>query len=353
MSFEDASKPVREGEALDVARLAAFLERELGELGPLTVEQFPGGHSNLTYLLRAGERELVLRRPPFGSKVKRAHDMGREHRVLDKLSQHKSWAPKPLLFCDDHDVIGADFYVMERIHGVILRRRVPEGLVIDEATAGRLSRTLLDTMVELHALDYEAIGLGDLGKPEGFVERQVTGWTKRYADAKTEDIPQMPKVAAWLSENMPPSLSPTIIHNDYKFDNVMYESTAFERIVGVLDWEMATIGDPLMDLGTTLCYWVEDADPPPVKAFGFGPTSRPGMLTRAELAARYAEATGRDISNIVFYFTFGLFKTAVVLQQIYYRYEQGLTTDARFAMMIEGVRLLALMADRAVTTQSL
>lgn len=353
MTVIDTARAVREGEELDLDKLAPYLRERLGGDGALTVEQFPGGHSNLTYLLRLGERELVLRRPPFGSKVKRAHDMGREFKVLDKLCKHKAWAPKPLLFCDDHEVIGADFYVMERIRGVILRRKIPKEIAIDEAAAGRLSRTLLDTMVELHALDHEAIGLGDLGKPDGFVRRQVEGWTRRYGDAKTHDIAEMPRVASWLADNMPDSPPPTIIHNDYKFDNVIYASPAFEQIIGVLDWEMCTVGDPLVDLGTTLCYWVQADDPPPVVAFGFGPTALPGMMTRAELAERYAEATGRDLSNIVFYFTLGLFKTAVVLQQIYYRYEQGLTKDERFAMMIDGVRLLAMMADRAVQTQSL
>ncbi len=353
-SFEDRSRPIRAGEELDVARLASYLAESLGpELAELTIEQFPGGHSNLTYLLRAGSRELVLRRPPFGSKVKRAHDMKREFRVLDKLSPHKAWAPRPLVFCDDHEVIGADFYVMERVRGVVLRRRPPEGLVIDPATARRLSETLLDVMVELHAVDYEAIGLGDLGKPEGFVSRQVSGWTKRYEDAATDDIPQMLEVAAWLAAHLPSSPAPTILHNDYKFDNVIYESATFEKIVGVLDWEMATIGDPLMDLGTTLCYWVQGDDPAPVRAFGFGPTSLPGMMTRRELCDRYAERTGRDVSNIVFYFTFGLFKTAVVLQQIYYRYKLGLTKDERFAPLIDGVRLLAMMAERAVSTGAL
>jgi aminoglycoside phosphotransferase (APT) family kinase protein len=353
VSYEDRAKSVREGEELDLQKLAPYLRRELGEEGELTVEQFPGGHSNLTYLLKLGDRELVLRRPPFGSKVKRAHDMGREHRVLSKLCKRKRWAPAPLLFCDDHDVIGADFYVMERKHGVVLRRKLPEGLTIDEAAARRLSETLLDTFVELHAIDYEAVGLGDLGKPEGFVRRQVEGWTRRYDKSQTDDIPQMPKVAKWLADNMPESPPPTIIHNDFKFDNVMYASTAFEEIVAVLDWEMATVGDPLMDLGTSLSYWVQADDPPPLVAFAFGPTMLPGMMTRTELAERYGEATGRDVSNIHFYYTFGLFKNAVVAQQIYYRYHQGVTKDERFAQFIDGVRLLALMAEQAVTKQSL
>ena len=320
------------------------------EFAQLNVKQFPGGHSNLTYLLETQERELVLRRPPFGSKVKRAHDMGREHRVLKKLCDHVAWAPRPVYFCDDADVLGADFYIMERVRGVILRRRLPEGLTIDAEQAPHLCHTLLDTLVELHGLNIDAVGLTDLGKPDGYVERQVRGWTKRYNDAQTDDIPQMPALATWLADNMPTSGAPSIIHNDYKFDNVVYDSARFERVVGVLDWEMATLGDPLMDLGTMLCYWVQDDDPPPVKAFGFGPTAHPGMLTRRQLADRYAEATGRDVSHILFYFTFGLFKTAVVLQQIYYRYDQGLTQDPRFGTFIDGVRLLALMGERALST---
>ncbi len=342
----DAPRRVRAGEELDLARLRPYLEAELGlELGDLEVAQFPGGYSNLTYLVKSGAREWVLRRPPFGSKVKRAHDMRREHLILSKLAPHARWAPKPLAFCADPAVMGCDFYLMERIRGVILRKMVPEGVVLDEAAARRLSETLVDTLVELHRLDAGAIGLGDLGKPEGYVARQVEGWTRRYGDARTDDIPAMPRVAAWLAANIPPSPPACIIHNDFKFDNVIYDSHAFERIVGILDWEMATLGDPLMDLGTALCYWVEDGDPPGLKNIAFGPTALAGMYTRAELAARYAAATGVDLSNIVFYYVFGLFKTTVVVQQIYYRFQQGLTSDPRFAGLIEAVKLMAVKAE--------
>ncbi|MCA9622583.1 MAG: phosphotransferase family protein [Myxococcales bacterium] len=345
----DRATDIRPGEQLDLERLRPYLERELGEpMAGLEVKQFPGGHSNLTYLLRVGARELVLRRPPFGSKVKTAHDMTREYRVLDKLSAHRAWAPKPLLLCEDHEVMGADFYVMERIAGVIVRRQLPKGVSVDEPTARRLCETLLDTLVELHALDYQVIGLGDLGKPEGYVERQVTGWSKRYEASQTDDIPAMPRLSAWLAANMPTSPAPCIIHNDYKFDNVIYDSTAFERIVGVLDWEMATVGDPLMDLGTMLCYWVEAGDHDGLKNLSFGPTMLPGMYTRRALAERYADETGRPIDDILFYFVFGLFKTAVVLQQIYYRWKQGLTKDPRFGALIVGVQLLAQAGDAAL-----
>lgn len=357
MTGLDRTRPPRPGEELAQAPLSAYLRRELGLVANLVVEQFPGGHSNLTYLLRFeldGEgRQLVLRRPPFGSKVKRAHDMGREHRVLSALSPHRAWAPKPVLFCDDHAVLGCDFYLMERIKGVVLRRQLPEGVTLDAPTARRLCETLLDTLCELHALDYREVGLPDLGKPEGYVARQVSGWAERYDGSLTDDIAEMREVAVWLAAHMPVSAAATIIHNDYKFDNVVYDSTRFQRIVGVLDWEMATIGDPLMDLGTALCYWVEASDSEALKNLSFAPTMVPGMMTRRELADRYAERTGRDVSHILFYYTFGLFKTAVVLQQIYYRYAQGLTQDQRFAGLIHGVRLLAQTAATAIERDTL
>lgn len=354
MEHEDRARDVRQGEELDTEVLAAYLHEQLEEpFEALEVRQFPGGHSNLTYLVRLDDRELVLRRPPFGSQVKSAHDMTREHRVLTALSGARPWAPKPVLLCTDHDVMGADFYLMERLRGVVLRRSVPEGVTLDEAACRRLCEGLLDTLVDLHQLDPAAIGLGDLGRPDGYVERQVTGWTGRYEKAVTDDIPEMPKVAQWLADHMPPSGPGVIIHNDYKFDNVIYDSTAFERIVGVLDWEMATRGDALMDLGTSLSYWVEAGDHEGLKNLSFGPTMLPGMLTRQQLAARYAERTGTDIDQIVFYFVFGIFKTAVVLQQIYYRYQQGLTKDPRFAGLIFGVRLLAESADRAIARGTL
>lgn len=345
----DRATAVRRGEELDLDALGPYLADRLGtSTDDLEVKQFPGGHSNLTYLIELGGKEYVMRRPPFGSKVKKAHDMGREHKVLSALSAVRPWAPKPVVFCDDPDVIGAEFYLMERIEGVILRRKIPDGVDVDEAKARHLCETLLDTLVDLHSLDVEAVGLGDLGRPEGYVERQVSGWAKRYEASQTDDIPQMPMVAGWLADHMPESPPACIIHNDYKFDNVVYDSIAFEKIVGVLDWEMATVGDPLMDLGTTLCYWVEQGDADGLKNLAFSPTMRPGFYTRRELAERYADKTGRDLSHINFYFTFGLFKTAVVLQQIYYRWKQGLTKDPRFGGLIFGVKLLAEAAQGAV-----
>jgi aminoglycoside phosphotransferase (APT) family kinase protein len=352
--FIDKTRQVREGEEIDLDRLRDFMEEALGARPEtLAVEQFPGGHSNLTYLVRYDDQECVLRRPPRGSKVKTAHDMGREHRILSALAPVYPLAPKPLATCTDDAVIGAPFYLMQRITGVILRKRVPEGMTIDEPTARRLCERFVDTMVDLHTLDYEAIGLGDLGRPEGYIERQITGWTKRYAGSQTDDIPDVEQIAAWLADHMPADGPPGLIHNDYKFDNLILDPSDVTRIIGILDWEMSTIGDPLMDLGTTLCYWIEVADPPIAQAMAFVPTNIPGMFTRREVAERYAEKTGRDLSEIVFYYAYGLFKTAVVAQQIYYRFKQGLTKDERFERMIFGVRLLAAQALAAVAKGSL
>lgn len=350
MDLVDKTKPVRAGEELDLPKLETFLVENIpGITTPIAVEQFPSGHSNLTYLVRAGDRELVLRRPPFGSKVKTAHDMGREHRILSRLHAVYDKAPKPLAYTEDQTILGAPFYVMERIRGLILRRGAPKGFDLSPARARALSESTIDGLAELHAVDYAAAGLADLGKPEGYVIRQVTGWTKRYADSKTDDIPDVDTIAAWLAARMDEvsaRSSAALIHNDWKYDNLVLDPNEPTRIIGVLDWEMSTIGDPLMDVGTALSYWVEPGDDDELKLFAFGPTHAEGSMTRVELAARYAEKTGRSFDPL-FYFCFALFKTAVVAQQIYYRYKQGLTKDERFAMMIVGVRLLAKQAVRA------
>jgi aminoglycoside phosphotransferase (APT) family kinase protein len=338
----DGARPPRAGEELPIDRLTAYLGDKLGG-GPVSVAQFPGGHSNLTYLITVGGRDYVLRRPPFGSKVKTAHDMGREVRVLSHLAPVWPLAPRPVLFCEDESVLGAKFYIMERIRGIIVRRELPAELA---PHARRLSESLVDTLVALHAIDWRAAGLDGFGNPDGYVERQVTGWTKRWQDARTDDIPEVDEVAAWLAARLPPSGPPAIVHNDFKLDNLVLDEADPTRIVGILDWEMATLGDPLADLGTALCYWVEAADPPELVAMRFGPTGAPGMMTRAEIAARYAEKSGRSVERIGYYYVLGLFKTAVVAQQIYKRWKDGLTKDDRFAQMILGVRAMARQAAR-------
>jgi aminoglycoside phosphotransferase (APT) family kinase protein len=344
----DSTAPPRPGEELRVAALEAYLAQHLPEpAAPLAVEQFPHGHSNLTYLLRSGGKEFVLRRPPFGNQVKTAHDMGREFRVLSKLSRVYSPAPRPYVYCDDTAVLGAPFYVMERRRGIVLRRAHNPGLSIDAPTARRLSEALIDNLALLHGLDYKAAGLADLGKPEGYVTRQVSGWITRYTNARTDPLPEMDRIAEWLTDHKPAESGAALIHNDYKYDNVVLDPTDLTRMVAVLDWEMATVGDPLMDLGTSLAYWVEAGDPEPDREGAFGPTAVPGSLTRQELVARYADKSGRDVSGMLFYYCFGIYKTAVIIQQIYARYVRGHTRDARFAHLNERVAALCQTALRA------
>jgi aminoglycoside phosphotransferase (APT) family kinase protein len=340
---------VREGETLDVAALDRWLSAALPELaGPLSIEQFPSGYSNLTYLLRKGERELVLRRPPHGAQVKSGHDMAREHRVLSRLHPVYPPAPRPLAYCDDAAVLGAPFYVMERRRGVILRREIPPSLGVDPPLLRRMCFALVDGLADLHAVDVAAAGLADLGKPDGYVRRQVEGWIARWGKAKTSEVPAMEATAAWLLERIPLERGATLVHNDYKFDNVMLDPDDPTRIVAVLDWEMCTLGDPLLDLGTTLGYWVEPGDDPAWRAFAFGPTAADGAPTRRELAERYAERTGRDVSGLVFDYVFALLKIGVIVQQIFYRYHHGHTRDERFARLDRLVDALARTAVRAI-----
>ena len=339
-SLHDGSRPVRAGEELDLGRLEPYLREQFPDVGgQLMVRQFPSGHSNLTYSVALGEKEMVLRRPPFGSKVKSAHDMGREYHVLNKL--HPAYpAPKPLLYCTDESVIGAPFYVMERVKGLIIRRNLPQGLELAPATARRLSESFIDNLAALHGLDYAALGLGELGKPHGYLERQVRGWIERYYGSKTHELPEVEPLAAWLREHMPAQGAGTLVHNDYKFDNMVLAADDITRVKAVLDWEMCTLGDPLTDLGTSLAYWIDPGDPADMQMLRWGPTILPGMLSRAEMARRYAEKTGRDLANIVFYYVFAMFKVGVIIQQIYYRYFHGLTKDERFASLGEVARTL-------------
>jgi aminoglycoside phosphotransferase (APT) family kinase protein len=339
-ALQDGTKPVRPGEELDLARLEPYLRSHLPDPGgELVVKQFPSGHSNLTYSLALGKKEMVLRRPPFGSKVKSAHDMGREYNVLAKL--HAAYpTPRPLIYCTDDSVLGAPFYVMERVRGMILRRNLPTGVTLPVDTTRKLSESFIDNLAALHSLDYAALGLGELGKPQGYLERQVRGWMERYQGSKTHDLPEVEPLSAWLREHLPARSGATLIHNDYKFDNMVLDLADITRIKAVLDWEMCTLGDPLTDLGTALAYWIDPDDPPEMQMVRWGPTIAPGMLRRAELAQRYAEKTGRDLSEIVFYYVFAMFKVAVIIQQIYYRYFHGMTKDERFASLGEVAKTL-------------
>jgi aminoglycoside phosphotransferase (APT) family kinase protein len=338
----DQAKNARPGEELALDRLAPYLKAAVPGLdGELEALQFPAGHSNLTYLLRIGDRELVMRRPPFGKKPKSGHDMKREYTVLSALHGSYPYAPKPLAYCEDEEVLGCPFYVMERLHGIIVRRLFPPGVLQSPADAREVFENLIDVLVELHTLDYRAIGLGDFGRPEGYVERQVTGWCARYQRVRTPDVPDFEHVMSWLVEKMPArSARSSIIHNDYRLDNVVLDPEQPTRIIGVLDWEMATIGDPLMDLGETLAYWMQRDDPPELQGMRMCPTHVKGALTRDEVVERYARGTGIGVDLLDFYYCFGLFRNAVISQQIYYRYFRGQSHDLRFGMFGHSVAAL-------------
>lgn len=332
--FEDRATAVRAGEELNLEVLGSYLQAHFpAEAARLEVKQFPSGHSNLTYSVQLGGREMVLRRPPFGSKVKSAHDMGREFRVLSKLHGVYPQAPEVVLYCADLTVLGAPFYLMKPIHGVIIRRSPPAGLEFAPGIARLLSESFVDNLAQLHSLDYNGIGLGDLGKPEGYLERQVRGWTERYYGSRTHEFPEVERIVSWMRERMPSASGATLVHNDYKYDNLVLDPNDITKIIGVLDWEMCTIGDPLSDLGTALAYWIDAGDPEPLQRIRWGPTTQPGSMTRAQLIERYQEKTGRDVSQMDFYLAFARFKVAVIVQQIYYRYHHGLTKDERFAAM--------------------
>ena len=349
----DDTKPIRDDEDLNLETLTEYLKANLvGLISKLEISQFPAGASNLTYCLKIGKEEFVLRRPPFGSKVKTAHDMSREFKVLSKLSKVYPPAPKPLLYCDDESIISSEFYLMERRKGLIIRGKSPSApqeietkplesvpravatglsLATSQDYRRKVCRSFIENLVDLHALDYKKAGLEDLGKPKGYTKRQVKGWTKRYKRAKTDEHPELEKTIKWLNTNIPDDDPPALVHNDYKFDNVMLNPNDLTEIVAVLDWEMATIGSPLMDLGTTLAYWMSKDAGEELLSMPFNPRILMENISRADLVEMYAAKSGRDVSNILYYYVFGTFKVAVIAQQIYYRFVKGFTKDKRFA----------------------
>src|SRR5437667_314982 len=336
----DQAVEVRAGEEFELSGLSDWLKSTTGKgfSGQLTREQFPSGFSNLTYLLRYRDREFVLRRPPVGSTVKSAHDMHREFRILSSLHPYYAKVPEPILYCEDETVIGAPFYLMERIKGVILRASTSGDVGLNAETMQTLSRSFIKNLVEIHSVDIEAAGLSSFGKPEGYISRQVEGWSRRYINSKTEYLPAVEEVARWLTHNLPNESPATLIHNDYKYDNVVFSDIEAPRLIAVLDWEMATIGDPLMDLGTTLAYWVDSNDPEQWRKIGFGLTALPGNLNRQAILDEYLTQSQREMSDIVFYYVFGLFKISVIVQQISYRFRKGKTHDPRFSNLGELVQ---------------
>ncbi|MCW7753686.1 phosphotransferase family protein [Desulfobotulus sp. H1] len=354
MSIEDEASQVRSGEELDLPRLSAYLEKEVpGLSGSIDIQQFPSGFSNLTYLLRCGNQEMVLRRPPFGKKAKTAHDMGREFRILQALRPLFPYCPEPLCFCNDPEVMGCDFYVMERIQGIILRKELPVGLSLSAEQAYSLCDNLISVHADLHNLPIRDAGLEKFGKPEGYVKRQVEGWSRRFRDARTPDVPDFETVMKWLFRQQPEDTKqPAIIHNDFKFDNVVLDPADPTRIIGILDWEMATIGDPLMDLGASMAYWINGNDPESLQHTRLMPTNLPGMMSREEVVAAYARKTGRNVDNFDFYYVFGLFRLAVIAQQIYYRFYHGQTKDQRFAFLVHAVGFFEEACQKMIGTNS-
>ncbi|MBI5310427.1 MAG: phosphotransferase family protein [Actinobacteria bacterium] len=327
----DKARDVRAEDSIDVAAVDAWLKQRVDGLeGAPNVKQFPGGASNLTYQLSYPGRDLILRRPPFGHLPKSGHDMRREFTVQSKLAPVFPYVPKMVAFCDDRAVMDVDFYVMDRIRGIILRSELPKGMTLDEAGARALSTSFIERLVDLHAVDPQTAGLADLGRGEGYVERQIAGWTKRYGAARTWNTPSFKKVVKWLEANMPADSGSCIIHNDWRLDNVVLDPDDPQKIIGVLDWEMATIGDPLMDLGSMMAYWVEAGDDRIGQMFRRQPTHLPGMLTRAEVVEHYCASSGRQAGDIRFYEVYGLFRLAGIIQQIYKRYHEKETTNPAF-----------------------
>jgi aminoglycoside phosphotransferase (APT) family kinase protein len=340
VAFESDTSAVRGGEELNRAALADYLNKQLpGGAAGLEIEQFPNGHSNLVYLVRTDHREYVLRRPPLGPVAPKAHDMAREYRVLHAIHPCFPEAPQVFLLCEDPSVIGSTFFLMERRRGVVIRDSIPRELAAIPDYPRLVSEAFIDCLVRLHSIDVSEAGLTSLGRPEGFVERQVRGWTDRWNRAKTEELPEMERIVGWLSDHLPPSEArPTLVHNDYKLDNVMLRPSG-DRVEAVLDWEMTTLGDPLVDLGMTMCYWTMAGaaaeDPHPATP---GLTNQEGWYTRDQFLERYVAGTGRDLTHIRYHEVLGLFKLAVILQQIYFRFQRGQTRDERFRTFDRRVR---------------
>lgn len=342
---------VRPDERFDEERLADYLQGQLpGTDQPLTVRQFGGGAANLTYLLDYGSHQYVLRRPPQGPVPEKAHDMEREYTVLSRLHEAFPLAPEAYHYCPNEDIIGADFFIMERKRGVVVRKNMPDAFRNVDDAPQQMSHALVDTLAELHAVDYKAIGLSDLGQPAGFIERQIEGWHKRWHQAKTDDLESMDAVYHWLREHRPGTTGTSLVHNDYKLDNMMLDLDDPGHPVAVFDWDMCTLGDPLSDLGALLTYWVQPDDPAPFRQMATMPVDG-RFPSRRRLVERYADRSDRDVSDIRFYHALGLYRLTVIVAQIHIRYKRGQTDDERFAALSDMVRVTAQAAYGAARGQ--
>lgn len=339
-------------EPFDLTALMRFLadvDPAFAAVSNPTLELFSGGASNLTARLQLGERALVVRRAPPGRKAATAHDMVREARVLTAIRPHFPLVPEVIAVGEDPGLLGTPFFVMEHLEGNVPGRRLPQQVSVEQARA--LCDNLIDLHADLHSIDLVETGLDSLGKPDGYVGRQISGWAKRYRAARSDDVPSCDRIISWLESHMPAESGASLIHNDFKLDNVVLDPDDVTRIIGVLDWEMATIGDPLMDLGASLAYWVQRDDPEPLKAIRRLPTTVPGMMTRAEVVAHYAARSGRVIDDFTYYYVYGLFRLAGIAQQIYARYKLGQTSDERFAAIGMAVNVLAMQAEHVIEEQ--
>lgn len=343
MSQQQFQKKINE---VNWSKVEQYLKQEITGLSddPLQVKPFSAGYSNLTYFITIGNWQAVLRRPPFGPIPPKAHDMKRECEILEKLNRAFPLAPKPYLYCEDSSIMERHFYVMEKKEGVVLDDSLPEEFKALPDSGFLVSNATVDTLVNLHSVDYEAAGLSNFGFPEGYLSRQVHGWIKRFHHAKTNDIPGAEVLEKWLIDNIPPSPSPTIVHNDFKLNNMMFSASDPRKVVGVFDWELSTIGDPLTDLAAAIAYWTEPGE----EDTGLtSVTAGPGFISRSEWLELYVKKSGRDISNIDYYLTFAFYKIAVILQQIYYRWKIGEASDERFSKLDIGINNLLDQAGRA------
>jgi len=349
--MDDDTIAVRTGEQLDWEKVEQYLRTHIPDIGAGTLEvrQFPSGASNLTYLVRIGDWEGVLRRQPLGPVAPKAHDMQRESGLLERISPVFPLAPRPYLFCDDLTIMGVPFYVMERRKGIVLNDTFPVGTEVTPELGRRISEMVVDTLATIHAIDWQAAGLAEFGHPEGFLQRQVISWIERYTRSQSEKSPDASAVTRWLVEHIPASPAPALIHNDFKLNNMLLDAHDLSHPVAVLDWEMTTIGDPLFDLAISLGYWVQPDDPAELREILPTVTYLPGFYSRAEFMERYAQKSGRDLSSMHFYLTFAYFKLAVILQQIYIRWLRGQTQDQRFAIFGSRINILVDHATRLVS----
>ena len=345
----DNPKEIRPGEEFSLEKLKTYLSENNINTDNLSIKQFPSGYSNLTYFLKSSSQEFVLRRPPFGAKsLKGGHDMFREYNVLKNLKSQFTKVPDVYLYCDNNEIIGVPFYLMQRVEGYIIRPNLQQKDSPGKEVIQSVSKSLVSSLVELHNVDIDQANLNELGNINGYIKRQVEGWIKRYNHSKTDSISNMDFIASWLHENQPLEDQSSIVHNDFKYDNLILDKDNHSKITAVLDWEMATIGDPFMDLGTTLGYWVDKNDLPELKLFQLSATTLEGNPTREGILELYEKESGKNITNPVFYYVFGLFKIAVIAQQIYFRYKKGYTKDRRFSVLNLAVMSLSVMAKQAI-----